>query len=493
MPTYTDPVIAPSFTGAVYDKGGAVFNVKAYGAVGNGLDATPHDDTQAIKNAVAAATIDLYSASSTAVSGRGSIVYFPVGVYRITDTIHLPSGVSIRGAGMRTSQLRFFMADTKDGLVWDAPGEVVADFHVGGSLEDVDVMTYDRDSTNQTARDLVVVNQWLSFDINRARIYAAKRYNLHITNAVNITATHLESFSAGTSNLYIDASTGTNTTTCKFFGCYFQDSQDGPGADVAGTGLGFFGCIFESSGRRTVAGGYGFRLRSGEATLSACYWENNGNFDAISQATAEVSAEISSLTIINPSVTWNESRRISGAGAFRFDGGTAMLVGGYIISPKPASFSRTMTRVFVAIGHRPEHVIHVDPVNTSTPGTVADLPGLVLDVSPDGNVQLADGALSYRIGGGTLIKKHISTTATWTPGVVANGATAQTVVTVPGASYGDTVVVSFDHQGIGLGGGVILFGSVAGSGNVVAVTLLNVYGSSLTFLSGTLRVDVWKH
>lgn len=492
MPTYTDPVIAPSFTGAVYDKGGAVFNVKAYGAVGNGLDTTPHDDTQAIKDAVAAASAALYSQSSTAVSARGSIVYFPVGVYKITDTIHLPSGVSIRGAGMRTSQLRFFLDDTKDGLVWDAPGEVVADFHVGGSLEDVDVLANNRDSTTQTARDLVVVNQWLSFDINRARIYAAKRYNLYINNAVNITATHLESLSAGTSNLYITASTGTNTTTCKFFGCYFQDSQDGPGADVALLGGSFFGCIFESSGSRTAASGYGFRLRSGSATLSGCYWENNRNFDAISAASSELSTESASMTVIDPTTSSNPDTKLSGAGAFRFEGGTATLVGGYIISPKPASFSRTMARVFVAIGHRAGNPIHVDP-NGSTPGSVAELPGLVLNVSDDGNVQLADGGLSYRVGGGTVIRKHLSFTQAWTPGTVANGGTATVYVDTPGSSYGDTVVVSFNHGGIGLGAGVILYGSVASDGSKVGVTLLNVYGSTLNLVAGTLRVDIWKH
>lgn len=489
MPTYTDPVVAPSFTGSVYDKGGEVFNVKAYGAVGNALDTSPHDDTQAIKDAITAASQVLYNASDTAVSARGSVVYFPIGVYKITDTIHIPSGITLRGAGMRTSQLRFYLAGTADGLVWDGAGGPVVDFYVGGGLEDIDVMAHNRDSTgSETARDLVVVKQWLSFAINRARIYAAKRYNLHITNAVNLTVTHLESLSAGTSNLYIDATTGTNTTTCRFYGCHFQDSQDGPGADVSARGLAFFGCIFESSGSRTAADGYGFRLRSGEATLSGCYWENNRNFDAISAATSELSSEVSSLSVLNPSITYNATTKLSGAGAFRFDGGTAVLVGGYIISPKPASFSRTMSRVFVAIGHRAGHPLHVD-----SPGTLAELPGLLVNVSDDGNYQIADGDLSYRIGGGDLIKKHLSTTASWTPGTVANGATAQTVVSVPGASYGDTVVVSFNHQAQGLGSGVILFGSVAGSGNVVAVTLLNVYGSSLNLLSGELRVDVWKH
>jgi hypothetical protein len=57
---------------------------------------------------------------------------------------------------------------------------------------------------------------------------------------------------------------------------------------------------------------------------------------------------------------------------------------------------------------------------------------------------------------------------------------------------GDTVVVSFNHGGQGLGARVLLFGSVSATGSV-AVTLLNHYGSTVSLGAGTLRIDVWQH
>lgn len=63
-----------------------VFNVKDYGAVGDGVT----DDTTAIRAAIAA----MWGAS-----GRGGIVYFPPGVYQVTDTIDIQN----TGPGGNTS------------------------------------------------------------------------------------------------------------------------------------------------------------------------------------------------------------------------------------------------------------------------------------------------------------------------------------------------------------------------------------------------------
>ncbi len=71
---------------AVYDKGGAVHNVKAYGAVGDGST----DDTTAINNAIAA------------LGANGGVVYFPPGTYKITSTIYLGDGSA---GGVSTQQM----------------------------------------------------------------------------------------------------------------------------------------------------------------------------------------------------------------------------------------------------------------------------------------------------------------------------------------------------------------------------------------------------
>ena len=74
--------------GEVFDAGGQVFNVKAYGAAGNGTT----DDTAAIQAAINAA-------------GAGT-VYFPAGTY-LYSTVHVFSvSTSLTGAGSNATTLR---------------------------------------------------------------------------------------------------------------------------------------------------------------------------------------------------------------------------------------------------------------------------------------------------------------------------------------------------------------------------------------------------
>lgn len=75
---------ATTLTGAITDKGGQVYNVKAYGAKIDGST----DDTSAWNSA--------FSAASTA---GGGIVYHPGGTSVITSTLVIPSGVWVMGVG----------------------------------------------------------------------------------------------------------------------------------------------------------------------------------------------------------------------------------------------------------------------------------------------------------------------------------------------------------------------------------------------------------
>ena len=68
---------------------GLYFNVKSYGAIGNGSA----NDTAAITAAIAAATT------------LGGIVFFPPGTYRVVSQITVPAGVSILGCGGTSSHL----------------------------------------------------------------------------------------------------------------------------------------------------------------------------------------------------------------------------------------------------------------------------------------------------------------------------------------------------------------------------------------------------
>jgi Pectate lyase superfamily protein len=84
-----------------------IMNVSWFGAAGDGVT----DDTQAIRDAIDA--------------GRGKIVHFPPGVFRLTDTIEIPRNTFIRGSGnsswftfgQRRNELPDSILDMENGTV----------------------------------------------------------------------------------------------------------------------------------------------------------------------------------------------------------------------------------------------------------------------------------------------------------------------------------------------------------------------------------------
>jgi hypothetical protein len=81
-------------------KGALVFNVKDYGALGNGS----HDDTEAIRKAIEAC-----------VAAGGGIVFFPAGTY-LTAKQTLPSLVTLAGSGVMATILKL-KGGTNDNLI----------------------------------------------------------------------------------------------------------------------------------------------------------------------------------------------------------------------------------------------------------------------------------------------------------------------------------------------------------------------------------------
>jgi len=73
----------------VQDKGGAVYNAKAYGAIGNGVA----DDTTAISNAI------------TEMGAGGGVIYFPPGTYKFSTISVATNGVFFVGAGVGSTTL----------------------------------------------------------------------------------------------------------------------------------------------------------------------------------------------------------------------------------------------------------------------------------------------------------------------------------------------------------------------------------------------------
>ena len=98
------------------------------------------------------------------------------------------------------------------------------------------------------------------------------------------------------------------------------------------------------------------------------------------------------------------------------------------------------------------------------------------------------------IGGGTPIKKYLSTTATWNPGNLdplgwgTSVSNTSTTVALTGAALGDIALASFslDLQGLDL----IPYVSAA---NTVTCILRNQTATAVNLASGTLRVGVLQH
>lgn len=122
------------------------------------------------------------------------------------------------------------------------------------------------------------------------------------------------------------------------------------------------------------------------------------------------------------------------------------------------------------------------------PQLVAALSALFKDIELAFNKIRIDDQII--IGGGTPILKHLSTTTTWNPPDLADGAqqTMTPDITLTGAALGDEVMVSFS---LALQG-TKMWGEVQ-SANTIRVYHRNGTGGPINLGSGTLRVSVWQH
>lgn len=81
-----------------------------------------------------------------------------------------------------------------------------------------------------------------------------------------------------------------------------------------------------------------------------------------------------------------------------------------------------------------------------------------------------------------------STSTTWNPANIADGAMTSTTVTLSGATLGDIALVSFS---VAVPAGAILAASVTAA-NTVTVTLFNKTGGALDLASGTVKVAILR-
>lgn len=125
FPATSTPITAANLNGletAIYDLKYLSYNVKDYGAVGDGSA----DDSTPISDAITAAT-------------NGGIVFFPPGNYKLTSSITLPrvtqKGLILRGAGREASRVTF----TGAGHAFVIGGTTNADAAYGQWIEDLTI------------------------------------------------------------------------------------------------------------------------------------------------------------------------------------------------------------------------------------------------------------------------------------------------------------------------------------------------------------------
>jgi len=137
--------------GTFLDQGGAVFNVKAYGATGGGSSS----DTTPINNAI-----------SAALSAGGGVVYFPAGTYRLDSAIVVNRSdlVSLIGSGVGTVLKEY--GGLGISLASTAPYVAASGYHSGtiqgmkincGSISDTGIEMRDMVSAPQFS-DVVISN-----------------------------------------------------------------------------------------------------------------------------------------------------------------------------------------------------------------------------------------------------------------------------------------------------------------------------------------------
>src|SRR6266545_487395 len=83
----------------------AVFNVRDFGAVGNGRD----DDFPAFQRALDALDSAFHPSD---LIGGGGVLFIPAGEYKLTKTLLARQGIIIQGCGPVASALRFVGPDT---------------------------------------------------------------------------------------------------------------------------------------------------------------------------------------------------------------------------------------------------------------------------------------------------------------------------------------------------------------------------------------------
>jgi len=178
------------------------------GAAGDGIS----DDSWVINYAIA-------QAQTVADSFEFTMIYFPEGIYKISETIYLCSNTVLKGAGQDLTTLSFSITD---GDYIRITGENDSTYINRAGIEDLSIIRYD---TNQNSN-----YRGMFFRFNYAE---------------NCWIRGVNSFQASRNHVYI-----TYSNNIEISGCYFQTAESyGSGGNGYGIQIGFYShkCLIENN------------------------------------------------------------------------------------------------------------------------------------------------------------------------------------------------------------------------------------------------------
>lgn len=234
---------------AVWDSGGAVINVKAYGAEGNGTT----NDTAAIQNALNAAP-------------AGSTVFFPCGSYLITSTLSVTKKISVVGASSHCVEIR---AGFSSGST----------LYIEASNVTVKGLSFWPQTNKSAGAELHVKNVGINGIIEDVIVRGpnTRPYNgVYLENTNTVFVRNVISYDAtGQAAVWLRCSTDSPHTCGAVLDSVFARAHSSGGAGLrieASSGKAFAGTIISNS--QFDGGQYGIWLKPNGGTLNEVFVQN---------------------------------------------------------------------------------------------------------------------------------------------------------------------------------------------------------------------------
>ncbi len=306
-----------------------VYNVKDFGAVGDGV----HDDTAAIQSAINAAAGGVTNGTNTV----GGEIFFPGGTYLNTGLI-LYSYIHLRGAGITTTNIRLKNGSNTDVIQgYNAPALIGGSSSGGIANWSIQDLSIDANKTNQSGTSYAIRFYGLGFILQNLRVHhalndclradwnggsivggldsmEAEVINCKFHDAGNIGVnwtgphdtqfTNVFTYQTNSHAFYI----GPNATGMLFVSCHGYGMTQGTGAVtwlVEATGAQFSNCVAEGSdsvnlvilaNKFSWSGGSIFCYNTGTPLYSV----SGVQIGQVASSTLKSAATSSPITLTNP-------------------------------------------------------------------------------------------------------------------------------------------------------------------------------------------------